>query len=251
MHKGNRLLNYALLLDSSLPVGGFTRTYGLEELFRNGRLTCLQDLEHYMRNDLYPQFTTLDGMAIKSLYVAIQQEDGWRIALIDKLLHTQRSSLQHAKESRLSGQRLIKLAKALYPWLEFDQLEAILIQYSAIGTLATVHTWINLLLGNDVEQTIHGYLAAAVSFCVEDASKLLNTPYEEKNPLIERMTDELLITWKKFNVSGSATFQHELLHKHWSSSYITQPPYMSRKSRLNEAGLFPSPGLPKRLPASP
>ena len=204
-----------------------------------------------MRNDLYPQFTALDGMAIKSLYAAIQQEDGWRIALIDKMLHTQRSSLQHAKESRLSGQRLIKLAKALYPWLEFDEFEAILIQYSAIGTLATVHTWINFLLGNDVEQTIHGYLAAAVSFCVEDASKLLNTPYVEKNPLIERMTVELLTTWKKINAPEPVAFQRGLLHRHWSSSYITLPLYMSHNSQWDEPRLFPSPGLPKRLPASP
>ncbi|AET59655.1 hypothetical protein HPL003_14520 [Paenibacillus terrae HPL-003] len=229
MHKGNRLLNYALLLDPSLPVGGFTRSYGLEELFRNGRLTCLQDLEHYARTDLHPQFTSLDGMAIKSLYIAIQQNDGWRIALIDKMLHAQRSSLQHVKESRLSGQRLLKLAKALYPWLEFDQLEATLIQYNAIGTLATVHSWINVSLGNDVEQTIHGYLAAAVSFCVEDASKLLNPPYEEKNPVIQRMTNELLAAWKQFNAPESepTAFQRGLLHRHWSSSYIAQPPYMS------------------------
>jgi urease accessory protein len=52
LHKGNRLLNYALLLDPSLPVGGFTRSYGLEELFRNGRLTRLQDLEQYARSIL-------------------------------------------------------------------------------------------------------------------------------------------------------------------------------------------------------
>ncbi|KAF6603424.1 urease accessory protein UreF, partial [Paenibacillus sp. EKM208P] len=63
-----------------------------------------------MLDDLYPQFTTVDGMAIKSLYVAIQQNDGWRIALIDKMLHTQRPSLQHVRELRLSGQRLLKLA---------------------------------------------------------------------------------------------------------------------------------------------
>ncbi|MCC3381969.1 urease accessory protein UreF [Paenibacillus farraposensis] len=245
------MLNYALLLDPSLPVGGFTRSYGLEELFRNGRLTCLQDLVHYMRDVLYTQFTALDGMAIKSLYAAIQQEDGWRMALIDKMLHTQRSSLQHTQESRLSGQRLIKLAKALYPWLEFDQLEESLIQYSATGTLATVHTWINFLLGNDMEQTIHGYLAAVVSFCVEDASKLLNTPYEEKNPFIERTTSELLTVWTTLNAPEPAAFQHELLYRHWSSSYITQPPYWTRKSQSDEVRPFSAPGLSKRLPASP
>ncbi|MDY8023022.1 urease accessory protein UreF [Paenibacillus polymyxa] len=245
------MLNYALLLDPSLPVGGFPRFYGLEELFRNGHLNSLQDLEHYMLHDLYPQFTTVDGMAVKSLYVAIQQNDGWRIALIDKMLHTQRPSLQHAKESRLSGQRLLKLAKALYPWLEFDQLESILIQYNAIGTLATVHTWINSLLGNDVEQTVHGYLGAAVSFCVEDAFKLLNPPYEEKNPLMERMTSELLSAWKKLNEPEPTTFQRRLLHRHWSSSYITLPPFMSHNGQLNESRLFSSPGLFKRLPASP
>ena len=239
------------MLDPSLPVGGFTRFNGLEKLFLNGRLNSLQDLEHYMLDDLYPQFTTVDGMAIKSLYVAIQQNDGWRIALIDKMLHTQRPSLQHVKEWRLSGQRLLKLAKALYPWLEFDPLESILIQYNTIGTLATVHTWINFLLGNDVEQTVHGYLSAAVSFCVEDAFKLLNPPYEEKNPLMERMTSELLSAWKKLNEPEPTAFQRRLLHRHWSSSYITQPPYISRKSRLDEGRLFPSPGLPKRLPASP
>ncbi|WP_311082007.1 hypothetical protein [Paenibacillus polymyxa] len=62
-------------MDPSLPIGGFTRFNGLEKLFRNGHLNSLQDLEHYMLDDLYPQFTTVDGMAVKSLYVAIQQND--------------------------------------------------------------------------------------------------------------------------------------------------------------------------------
>jgi urease accessory protein len=251
LHKGNRLLNYALLLDPSLPVGGFTRFNGLEKLSRNGHLNSLQDLEHYMLDDLYPQFTTVDGMAIKSLYVAIQQNDSWRIALIDKMLHTQRPSWQHVKEFRLSGQRLLKLAKALYPWLEFDQLESILIQYNAIGTLATVHTWINFLLGNDVEQTVHGYLSTAVSFCVEDAFKLLNPPYEEKKPLMERMTSELLSAWKKLNQPEPTASQRRFLHRHWSSSYITLPLYMSHNNQLDEPRLFSSSGLFKRLPASP
>ncbi|MGG4218507.1 urease accessory UreF family protein [Paenibacillus jamilae] len=244
------MLNYALLLDPSLPIGGFTRFYGLEERFRNGHLNSLQDLEHYMRNDWYPQITILDGMAIKSLYVAIQQNDGWRIALIDKMLYTQHPSSQHVKESRLSGQRLLKLTKALYPWLEFDQLEDILTQYNAIGTLATVHTWINFLLGTDIKQTVHGYLATAVSFCAEDAFRLLNPPYEEKNPLIERMTSELLTTWKKSNDPKPSSLQRHLLHTHRTSSYITQPPYVSHSSQWDAFRLFSSSDLFKRLPAS-
>ncbi|AHM64953.1 urease accessory protein UreF [Paenibacillus polymyxa] len=244
------MLNYALLLDPSLPIGGFTRFYGLEERFRAGHLNSLQDLKHYMRDDWYPQITTLDGMAIKSLYAAIQQNDGWRIALIDKMLHAQHPSLQHVKESRLSGQRLLKLTKALYPWLAFDQLEDTLTQYNAIGTLATVHTWINSLLGSDIEQTIHGYFATAVSFCIEDAFRLLNPPYEEKIPLIDHMTSELLTTWKKINKPTPSSYQRHLFHSHRTSSYITQPPYMSHSSQLNASRPFSSSVLFKHLPAS-
>ncbi|MGZ0040180.1 urease accessory protein UreF [Paenibacillus ottowii] len=244
------MLNYALLLDPPLPVGGFTRFHGLEERFRNGYLNSLQDLEHYMRDEWYPHITTLDGIAIKNLYVAIQQNDGWRIALIDKMLYTQHPSSQHIKESRLSSQRLLKLTKALYPWLEFDQLEDTLIQYKAIGTLATVHTWINFLLDTDIEQTIHGYFATAVSFCVEDAFRLLNPPYEEKNSLIARMTSELLTAWKKSNKPKPSSFQRHLLHKHRTNSYITQPPYMSQSSQLDASRSLSSPELFKRLPAS-
>ncbi|MFB5674393.1 urease accessory protein UreF [Paenibacillus terreus] len=194
MSKSSRLLHYAYILDPSLPVGSFPFVSELKQHIAEGSIAALEDVEAYMKCYMHSQLVSTDGMAIKGIYAASRQYDGWRIALIDKMLHAQRTCPDQLSSARISGQRLLKLGKALYPWIDFKYLEKILQRYNAVGTLPTMHAWINFQLGVEMEQAVSGYLNAAVNACVEEAAKQLNETDTSKNQVLQRIMKDMLLT---------------------------------------------------------
>jgi urease accessory protein len=194
MSKSSRLLHYAYILDPSLPVGCFPFVSELKQHIAEGSITALEDVEAYMKCYMHSQLVSTDGMAIKNIYAASRQYDGWRIALIDKMLQAQRTCPEQLSSARISGQRLLKLGKALYPWIDFKYLEKVLQRYNAVGTLPTMHAWINFQLGVEIEQAVSGYLSAAVNACIEEAAKQLNETNTSKNQMLQRIMKDMLPT---------------------------------------------------------
>lgn len=91
VNRGNKLLDYVKLLDSSIQVGGFTHSFGMDAHIAEGTIRSAEDLESFMRCQLHPSIVRLEGMAIKGIYTAADHNDAWRTALIDKLVHVQRT----------------------------------------------------------------------------------------------------------------------------------------------------------------
>lgn len=196
MSKNSRLLHYAYVLDPSLPIGSFPFVSELRQHITEGSITALEDVEAYMKCHMHSLMVSMDGMAIKGIYAASKQYDGWRIALIDKMLHAQRTPRDQLSSARISGQRLLKLGKALYPWIDFRDLQKILQRYRAVGTLPTVHAWINFQLGADMEQAVITYLNAAVNACVEEAAKQLNETQISKKQALQRIMKDMEQEWE-------------------------------------------------------
>jgi urease accessory protein len=45
---GSSLLSYVQLLDSALPIGGFSHSFGLETFVQHNKVTNIQELEVYI-----------------------------------------------------------------------------------------------------------------------------------------------------------------------------------------------------------
>lgn len=91
MHSGTKLLRYVQLLDSALPIGGFSHSFGLEAYTHDGRIRTTAKLEQFIRGQLHSSLVRLDGLAIKGVYQAIEQQDAALLALYDKRVHAQRT----------------------------------------------------------------------------------------------------------------------------------------------------------------
>ncbi|WP_181151018.1 urease accessory protein UreF [Paenibacillus sp. PCH8] len=203
MNRGNKLLDYVKLLDSSIQVGGFTHSFGMDIHIKEGTIRNVEDLESFMRCQLHPSIVRLEGMAIKGIYTAADHNDTWRIALIDKLVHVQRTPVDLREQAATMGKRLIRLARALHPWIDFSQLEQILAKYDSVGYLSTVHAWINHHLDIPVEEAVLGYLHSAMNACIIEASKVLPLNTDTTQHLSVRLATDLENEWTTVSASAA------------------------------------------------
>ena len=211
MNRGNKLLDYVKLLDSSLQVGGFSHSFGLKSKIEKGVVRTSQDLEAFMRLELYPNLIRVEGLAIKGIYNAAAQQDYWRISLIDKMLHVQHFPANKRNSSKAMGKRLIKLSKALYPWMDFTPLEKATEQYDAVATLPVVHAWINHQLGTPLLRVVSGYLHAAKDVCFVHARQLLHLEPKELDHLLMTLGEHLDQEWNKIDLADTSVFHRSLL----------------------------------------
>ena len=208
MNRGNKLLDYAKLLDPSVQVGGFTHFFGIDAQIKEGTIRTAEDLESFMRCQLHPSLVRLEGMAIKGIYAATDQKDTWRIALIDKLVHIQRTPPELRGQATTIGKRLIKLSRALHPWIDFSPLEQIFAKYNSAGCLSTVHAWINHHLDIPVEEAVLGYLHSAMNACVSEACKVILPSETATRDLLARLTADLENEWTTVSTSSSESHMH-------------------------------------------
>ncbi|MDT0121459.1 urease accessory UreF family protein [Paenibacillus sp. RRE4] len=202
MNRGNKLLDYAKLLDPSVQVGGFTHFFGMDTHIKEGTIRTAEELESFMRCQLHPSLVRLEGMAIKGIYSATDHKDTWRIALIDKLVHVQRTPPELREQATIIGKRLIKLSRALHPWIDLSPLEQIFVKYNSVGCLPTVHAWINHHLDIPVEEAVLGYLHSAMNACVSEACKVIPLNENATRELLARLTADLENEWATVSASS-------------------------------------------------
>lgn len=208
MDRGRKLLDYVQRLDSTLSVGGFNHTFELESQMTEGNIHNCDDLESFMRDQLPKQLLRRDGWAIKEIYAATDERDSQRIALIDKAVQGTRTNDQETNIAQRSGKRLFKLARALYPWMDFDELEHSLNDHDAVGCLTTVHAWINNRLDINCDQAVQGYMYSAVSSYVHNASILIQLPKKEADLLTQTFSVELEQEWHAIKKNSSEVLQY-------------------------------------------
>lgn len=195
MDKGRKLLDYVQMLDSSLYVGGFRHSSGFEAEISKGNTHNRDELDLFLRCQLENVLLHTEIRALKEVYHATESNDLQRIALIDKSVQDRNPNPIDKHTAQKNGKRLLKLARALYPWMDFDELEEALQKHEAVGCLITVHAWINQKLGTDCDQAIQGYIFSAVSSCIHSASVVMNISSEDEKRWIQTSLDLLAPEW--------------------------------------------------------
>lgn len=200
MKPESRLLSYVQMLDSALPIGGFSHSFGLETYVQNGTVATMKDLEKYVYDQIHINLVRVEGLAIKGIYSAISDKDDWKIGRLDKIIHVQRTPKESREGLHKMGKRLLKLAKILYPWMDFDSLEKCLKEYHAFGSLATIHAWAAYHLEIPCNEAVKGYLYTSVVTMVNSGLRLMAIGQTEGQLLIHRSLEVIEDEWEA--VSG-------------------------------------------------
>lgn len=185
------------LLDSALPIGGFSHSFGLETLVQEGAVRNGSGLEQFARAMLRQSWAPADAMVIKAVYRDVPKGRLDRLWQVDRLVHVQRLGLESRIGLEKMGKRLLRLAMAIHPELALAELA----QAAKAGECSVSHPlvygWVCLRLGISLEQAVQGYLYGCVLTCVNSALRLLPLGQTEGQAILARLLPVIVEVWEE------------------------------------------------------
>lgn len=188
MNETTRLLAMQQLLDSALPIGGFSHSFGLETLVQNGRLRSAAALYDYISAMLLQGWATSDVLLVKAVYRDAPLSDWERLWAAERRIHLQRLSAESRSGTEKMGRRLLQLAAKLYPSFDWGPLTAAVSNGSCSGTHPLTFGYSCYRLDISREAAMTGYLYTCIVHCVNSALRLMSIGQTEGQVLIARLT---------------------------------------------------------------
>ena len=106
--------------DSNFPSGAFSHSFGLETFVQQGIVSDATSFKPFMEGYIN-QLCYVDGLAVKLIYNALDQDDWSKIVEIDELIYCSTIASESKLGAQRIGQQMLRLYRELYPNTLLDQ----------------------------------------------------------------------------------------------------------------------------------
>lgn len=175
------------LLDSALPIGGFSHSFGLETMVQDGRMNRSAQLYDYASAMLLQSWASSDAMVIKAVYRNAPKGNWEKVWAIERIVHLQRVASETRSGVEKMGRRLLQLAAAIHPQLDWSPLLEAMKAGNCFASHPLSHGYACWVLGISEEKAIQGYLYTCIVTCVNSALRLMSMGQTEGQSLVARL----------------------------------------------------------------
>lgn len=185
-------LHHAQILDSALPIGAFSHSFGLETLIAEGQIRDASELQEFVEQALFGAWNQSDCLLVKGAFT-LENADLWRL---DALMDASRVSRETREGMRKMGRQSLKLARAIHPHLDFFNLEAALRLGECAGSWPLVYGLWTREIGVDLESAATGYLHSCCAASLGGAVRLSLVGQTAAQAILAKMSPAIWEAWR-------------------------------------------------------
>lgn len=194
---GPSWLSYVQLLDSALPIGGFSHSFGLETLVQQGAVEKPEQLQEYIETMLKLSWAPVDSLAVKAVYLYAPEQNWSSLWEIDQMQHVQRAAIETREGVLKMGRRLNQLAQAIHPELPWEPLQEAIRTKRCFGTHPLIHGWISYHLQVPLDMAAEGYLYTCTMTSINSGLRLMSLGQTEGQRLLARLLPVIALSWQE------------------------------------------------------